>query len=134
MRNTTRDGGPKGVLLAACCLGLFGGGGCGNAADCDGVTRGCVDLMNFSTSPASIAVGNVGTVVVSSARFEGGSLVAGASSVRVASSQGEQTTFDLIEGGTVARSATCTVGPDAWISVNPALVVQQTRTVSCSGW
>jgi hypothetical protein len=112
--------------------------GCGSEDEpaCRGqfvMTRGCVDLMNFSTVEAVISIaGAGGTATVPAATNQG--TMPGTSWAQVSPNLDSQTTFELRENGSVVRSVTCTVGPDAWVDLNPSLVVQNSRALSCENW
>jgi hypothetical protein len=139
MREFTQKSEWGGVVLGACLAALLAAPGCGGGDEDEPAcgVKGCVDLLNFSSIPAVIGIqGVTGTATVPAATLQNQALMPGTSWAQVSSSMGNQTQFNLIEGGSVVRSVTCTVGPDAWLDplINPALVVQTNRTLTCSGW
>lgn len=116
-----------------------GGDGGGSSARCSvgRVARGCVDLINFS-APANMfeSGGLPGTDnLIPGADLAGGMLVPGLGVTSVDPTEGATTSFTVMRDGMVLGSVDCTVGRDAWVSVNPSVVLQQVAgLVTCSDW
>jgi hypothetical protein len=114
------------VLLAAACQGEKATG-----VDCGTVAKGCVDVMNFSSQATNIY--RSGDVPSQANLIQPGN--PGIGYTTVDSTQGARTTFTASRNGTTIATVECTVGPNSWVSINPAVVLQPDGTqLDCSGW
>jgi hypothetical protein len=114
------------VLAAACGDAATGSGDCSN-----GKEQPCIDLMNFSTLATNI--------VKSGDQPGAGNLVPpgnpGLLHTKVDATQGAKTSFTASRNGTTITTVECTVGPNAWVSINPSVVLQPGGALlTCSGW
>jgi hypothetical protein len=116
------------ALVMAC--GSSTGGGDGGV-DCTKLNSPCVDLMNFST---------LATNIFKAGEQPGaGNLIPpgnpGLGHTTVNSAQGAKTSFTASRNGTTITTVECTVGPYAWVSINPSVVLQQGGALlTCAGW
>jgi len=118
------------ILSSAACGGNSPSGACG------GRSRGCVDLLDFYSTPVTVAVTGGGSAAVPAPTSASGSISPGASTINVASALGAQSTFTATVGG-ASKSATCTVTSQAWLDVAPRVIVQQALAggdLTCSNW
>lgn len=116
--------------LAGCSSSTGGPGSCGL------VTKGCVDLLNFSSVAANVfrqgQSAGTGNLVAAGVN-NGTALAPGEGSDNVSpTTVGTAFTYDSSVNGVAAASVTCTVTANSWISVNPAVVRQQTGQLTCS--
>jgi hypothetical protein len=118
------------LAAATACSSDSGGG-----TACESLQRGCVDLLNFGQQPLSMKVNQGSSISLPSATNTGSSLAPGKASATLdTTTAGTGVVFDAYNGATKVGSVTCTVSSVAWISVNPAAVVQQTGQLTCSDW
>jgi len=121
-----------GLFFLALATGCSSDSGSGTA--CSSVEKGCVDLLNFGSAAVSIKANQGSPVSVPAATSTGSSLAPGKASTSVPSTVGSGNVFDATSGSTTLGSVTCVVSSTAWVSVNPAVVVQQTGQLTCSDW
>ena len=118
------------LALAGCGSGSGGGGG---ACDFDTVQRGCVGILNFRATAQEIN----GVSVPPRFTAAGGGTAPGTATVMLSDSSLNSThAYQGTVGGQTVN-VTCTVTNLGWISVNPAVVIQQEAfgsAVNCSNW
>jgi hypothetical protein len=91
---------------------------------------GCVGLLNLYSKPPAIN----GTLVPLPGPAEGGIAPGVATLVVAQTSVGSSNTFEASVGGQTLGTVACKVTSDAWLDINPSVVVQMTGLVTCSDW
>jgi hypothetical protein len=126
--------GPGRFLVAL--VALLAVAGCGTPSgdnSCKQGQKGCVDLLNFTGSPVSIAPPGQSNAVP--ARTVTSTIAPGTGSLMVSGTAvGSSTTFQAMANGNVLKTVTCTVTSMAWADVNPEVVLQQTGSLTCVDW
>jgi len=112
------------------------GGGSGPGRCPLPVARGCVNLLNFGTSPVHILLAGQATsaaTLVPARTPVGGSLEPGVAHTTVSpTTTGTQYPFQARSAeGVLLDSATCTAGNFSWTEISPEVVWQQTSDLSC---
>ena len=116
-------------LTTAC--GSSTGGGDGGVQCSNGKQLPCIDLMNFSTLATNIV--KAGDQPTADNLVPPGN--PGLQHTTVSSTQGAKTSFTASRNGSPIATVECTVGPNAWVSVNPSVVLQPGGTLlTCSDW
>jgi len=133
-------------LLSCClpvlCLAAACSSDSGLGTACGGLDKAhsCVDLLNFNVVNVNILRADAGatpdsTNLVPGATNTGTALNPGKNSTQLTSSSvGTSAVFDAYFSGAKTGSVTCVVSSGAWVSVNPAVVFQQTGQLTCSDW
>ena len=115
------------VVLAGC--GSDPGGNAG-ACDFDKVEKGCVGLLNFHVNPQQME----GMTVP--ARYpKNGGISPGVMTVRVTDTGLNSVhSFHAVVDGLSQLAVDCTVTSTAWVSTNPAVILQQQGVLTCGTW
>src|SRR5215475_13001303 len=115
------------LALAAC--GSQSGDG-GDPCDFDKVEKGCVGLLNFQAAPQQI------DGVTVPARTTANNLTSpGVRTVKVTdTSLNSVHSYQAVVNGQPPVNVACTVTTTGWVSVNPAVVLQQTGVLTCALW
>jgi hypothetical protein len=123
------------VPSAVVILLVFTVAGCGPGqapGPCDYNTRkvGCVGLLNFYSKTPAVN----GTLVPLPGPAEGGIAPGIATLIVPQTSVGSSNSFEASVGGQSLGTVTCKVTSDAWLDINPSVVVQMTGLVTCGDW
>jgi hypothetical protein len=126
----------RGFVVAAGFLTILGSTACGASSDggaCRGTSRGCVDLLNFYSTPVTLALTGDGSAALPAATAGNGVLSPGTSTIIVTSTLGSASVFTATVAS-IPRTVTCTVTSQAWQDVAPSVVVQPSGDLSCTLW
>jgi hypothetical protein len=130
----TRSLGSKAPFLLAAVTLLAWLAGCGPASSTPPGSctsgKGCVELLNFFASQATI-----NGVAVNGASSNGQSLAPGTAYVSVTNTAlNQMNDFSATLSPSRTATVSCKVTSNAWVDVLPSVVVQQTGTLSCIDW
>ncbi len=130
-----RNSGRLAALVAVLALAGCGSGSGGGGGDCDfdTVQRGCVGILNFRATTQEIN----GVSVPPRFTAAGGGTSPGTATVMLSDSSLNSTHAYQGTVGGQTLNVTCTITNLGWISVNPAVVIQQEAfgsAVNCSNW